>query len=269
MLEEAYLRQRRSGILAKDVLADLGFRSSLVQVWETRVSNGNDRHHLRVDVEDEATFWRLFDCGVSTTEARTAAGVSRSTVYRWIEKRFTQLRGQGLSSRQCALRLRLTAMQYESLEARRVTALRSVANAESAAQRQARSEAGRHADQVISSGRSLALKRRDERRHDYWELMRKGVSNIDACRLLGMSRSRRYPYPARGELSNTDSGNNHADGGEVSGAQGTLANRAPAGLGQLVADDRQGVRAPPVDNQPRTSPSSCGLRRVSAADSES
>ena len=31
-LEEAYLRQRRSGILAKDVIADLGFRSSLVQV---------------------------------------------------------------------------------------------------------------------------------------------------------------------------------------------------------------------------------------------
>jgi IS30 family transposase len=46
-LEEVYLRERRAGKLAKDVLLDLGVRSSLVQVWELRVGISNDRHHLR------------------------------------------------------------------------------------------------------------------------------------------------------------------------------------------------------------------------------
>jgi len=65
-LRENYLRLRRDGKTAAESTAELGFTTSRLLAWEADVDRTDDRHHLRVDVDEETTFWTSFDAGQST-----------------------------------------------------------------------------------------------------------------------------------------------------------------------------------------------------------
>ena len=76
--------------------------------WEAEVAAGPGRHHLRVAVDAEARFWAVYDAGTGADAAASAAGVGRSSGYRWLDRRFFELRAAG-STAKCAQRLlRLT-----------------------------------------------------------------------------------------------------------------------------------------------------------------
>lgn len=66
-LRAAYLDRRRAGMSPVEALAEIGFQSSHAAEWELQVEKG-DRHHLRVDVEDEDRFWALFFSGMRPAE---------------------------------------------------------------------------------------------------------------------------------------------------------------------------------------------------------
>src|SRR4051794_5157214 len=105
-LRELYLRQRRSGVPAVQAEALLGFSSVRVSVWESEVGN-SERHHLRVDTTVEITFWSAYESGLALTAAASLARVSRSTAYRWLERRFDELREAGMTRRNVQRLLRL------------------------------------------------------------------------------------------------------------------------------------------------------------------
>jgi IS30 family transposase len=86
------------------------------------------------------------------------------------------------------VQLRLSERSGRSFEEQRLARRRSEQNAAMAAERAALLSSGRHADQLLSAVLSAAQQRRVERADTYWQLMRDGVSNAEACRLLGMSR---------------------------------------------------------------------------------
>jgi transposase, IS30 family len=184
-LRDRYLELRRGGLSAGDAIQALGFCSSRVPDWEAMVDRV-DRHHLRVDASREHAFWAAFESGASCGIASKAAGVSRSTGDRWMQRRFGELRASGVSFTQCARRLRLAPDRAEVLERDRRRAERSRQRAATAAHRDGLHASARLADATL--GETDASKRRRERVDRYWQLMREGVSNVDACRLLGMSR---------------------------------------------------------------------------------
>ena len=107
-LRERYLVLRRAGKTMVEATAELGLTTSRLLAWEADVTRDTDRHHLRVEVHAEDAFWAAFDRGLRIDFAAGAAGVSRSTGYRWINKRFDQLRQAGLTVPACQARLRLT-----------------------------------------------------------------------------------------------------------------------------------------------------------------
>jgi IS30 family transposase len=187
-LREKYLDLRRAGQTPAETTAELGYTTSRLLAWEADVGRVTDRHHLRVDIAEEAKFWVAFDRGDSMVLAAGAAGVSRSTAYRWIQKQFDRLRQSGVTVRRCQVQLRLSERSGRSFEEQRLARRRSEQNAAMAAERAALLSSGRHADQLLSVVRSAAQQRRVERADTYWQLMRDGVSNAEACRLLGMSR---------------------------------------------------------------------------------
>jgi len=187
-LRERYLHLRREGRSPTEATAELGFTSSRLPAWEADVGQVSDRHHLRVDVDKEVVFWGSFDGGESCGSAALAVGVSRSTGYRWIGKRFDELRQAGATLRQCRIRLRLTDERTQTYEEQRLFRLRNNANAATAAQHEALRSSGRYADQVLGGVLSEFQKRRAARTNAYWQMMRDGLSNAEACRLLGMHR---------------------------------------------------------------------------------
>ncbi|POH71506.1 IS30 family transposase, partial [Cryobacterium zongtaii] len=187
-LREKYLQLRREGNTPAETTAELGFTSSRLLAWEADVGRVTDRHHLRVGVAEEGSFWLAFDRGDSQELAAHAAGVSRSTAYRWLQRRFDGLRQAGVTVRRCQTRLRLTDRSVRSFEELRLARRRIEQNAATAAQHAALLSSGRHADQLLGAVPSAAQQRRAERADTYWQLMRDGLSNAEACRLLGMSR---------------------------------------------------------------------------------
>jgi IS30 family transposase len=187
-LRERYLVLRRAGKTMVEASAELGLTTSRLLAWEADVTRDTDRHHLRVDVRAEDAFWVALDRGLRMDVAAGAAGVSRSTGYRWINKRFDQLRQAGLTVRACQERLRLTGSAANVLERRRLARVHATAKAARKAQHEAVVSSNRYADQASGGLPSLAHKRRAERSVKYWQLMREGFSNAEACRLLGMHR---------------------------------------------------------------------------------
>ena len=187
-LRERYLVLRRAGETMVEASAELGFTTSRLLAWEADVTRDTDRHHLRVDVRAEEAFWVALDRGLRMDFAAVAAGVSRSTGYRWIEKRFDHLRQSGLTVRGCQERLRLSGGAADVCERRRLTRVHAAAKAARAAQHEAVVSSNRYADQASGGLPSLAHKLRAERTVKYWQLMREGFSNAEACRLLGMHR---------------------------------------------------------------------------------
>lgn len=188
-LRDKYLVLRRDGKTPAESTAELGFTSSRVLVWEADVDRTDDRHHLRVDVDQEATFWASFDAGRSADAGAQAAGVSRSTAYRWIVKRFSSLRIAGHTVRHCQTQLRLTEERARIFEERRLKQLRQDARAARAAQHEAVLSSGRYADRVLVPESTAGQERLRVRAEKYWQLMRDGLSNAEACRLLGMHRA--------------------------------------------------------------------------------
>jgi IS30 family transposase len=187
-LRERYLGLRREGNSVVEATAELGFTTAKMLAWEADVTRDTDRHHLRVDVRAEDAFWVAFDRGQRMDLAAAVAGVSRSTGYRWIIKRFDRLRQDGLTVRACQERLRLTDSAAEVCERRRVARVQVTAKETRAAQHEAVVSSNRYADQASGALPSRAEKRRAERAVKYWQLMREGFSNAEACRLLGMHR---------------------------------------------------------------------------------
>ena len=185
-LRERYLELRRGGKSQVESTAELGFTTSRLLSWEAEVEHIQERHHLRVDVDEEAAFWAAFAAGHGATVGANSAGVSTSTAYRWIEKRYDVLRSAGHTVGYCQTTLRLTDARAKTFEKRRLTQLRQVATAARAAQHEATLSSGRYADRLLTSEVTTSQERLRVRSEKYWQLMREGLSNAEACRLLGM-----------------------------------------------------------------------------------
>jgi len=155
-LREKYLELRRSGKSPADAMAVLGFTTSRLLAWEADVDRTDDRHHLRVDRDEEARFWASFAAGQSVRDSAGQAGIVRSTAYRWIEKRFSGLRRDGHTVRYCRTHLRLSEDQARIFEERRLKELRREASIARAAQHAATLSSGRYADQVRPRRRSAS-----------------------------------------------------------------------------------------------------------------
>ena len=190
-LREAFLAHRCDGLSAAAAQSELGFFTAKALLWEEEflAGLGDGRHHLRVRVEVEDIFWAHYGAGGSLATASALAGVSRSTGYRWLEARFTALRDAGMSRAAAARQLRLSRSRSEQWESVRRQYRRDLARQRVKGERQAILDSGRHVQ-------LLELPRRPTQRQvqlveverRYWELMRAGVSNAAASRLLGMHR---------------------------------------------------------------------------------
>lgn len=187
LLRLAYLERRHAGLSMIDAVTDLGYHPSRATVWEAHLEK-DDRHHLSVDAVVEDRFWAAFIGGTHPSEAAKEVGVSRTTAGRWVQARFSRLREEGATVRRAKTELRLTENRAHEFEERRLAGHRRTARRETAAQRSAVAGASDHADAVLREARPASVIKFDQRRHDYWDLMRTGLSNADACRMLGMSR---------------------------------------------------------------------------------
>ena len=96
-LREGYVTHSRGGKSVAEAEAVLGFASGEVDRWEAEVAAGPGRHHLRVEVDAETGFWAVYEAGGGADAAASAAGVGRSTAYRWLERRFYELRAAGMT----------------------------------------------------------------------------------------------------------------------------------------------------------------------------
>lgn len=127
----------------------------------------------------------LFTRAASVEAAAVGAGLGRATGYRLLRRRFDELR-EGSSVASAAVTLRLSGKRAEMLERERLSRLRRDQSAAATALRKALAASARFAELSLTTTRR-GRKARDVE-DEYWQLMRQGVSNTDACRLLGMSR---------------------------------------------------------------------------------
>jgi IS30 family transposase len=190
-LREAFLALRSNGLDAEAAQADLGCFTAKALVWEKEflAGLGDGRHHLRVRVEIEDIFWAHYDAGGSLSGARAVSEVGQATAYRWLEARFTALRDAGMSRGAAARQLRLSRGRSNQWELKRRQYRRDIARERVKAERHAIRDSGRHV-QLLElprrpTHRQVQLVELERR---YWELMRAGVSNAAASRLLGMHR---------------------------------------------------------------------------------
>lgn len=183
-LRERYLQLRRSGSDPAAALTIVGVTSSRVASWEARL-NLDGRHHLRVELSVEDRFWSAFHTGASMEDAAVESGLGRATGYRLLRRRFDELR-EGSSVASAAVTLRMSRKRADLLERERQSRLRRDQNAAAAALRKALAASARVADLTLTTTRR-GRKVRDVE-DEYWQLMRQGMSNTDACKLLGMTR---------------------------------------------------------------------------------
>jgi len=186
LLRDRYLQLRRAGMSGREAVAEMGVRSSRVEAWEAQLAHPRLRHQRAHPAEIEDRFWAAFQAGMTAAAASRAAGIPHVTGQRWVQRRFDQLRGDRVRVVECARRLRLRARRAEAFEAQRVAWLRARKSEDAQAQRNALFTSGLHAEQAIALHGKV--KRRAERTVEYWRLMRQGVTNVEACRLLGVSR---------------------------------------------------------------------------------
>ncbi len=187
-LRESFLALRDKGLSVEDAQAELGYFSLLTFEWDaSRVAGpGGGRHHLAVKEEVEDSFWRCFLAGEPLDVARRVAGVSRSSGYRWWQRRFLQLREQGVPVGVAARRLRVPLARAGAWEAECHHASERIRREREAAERRAVRESARHAE-LLMRGRAPRsdVQVRDTR---YWQLMRSGLTNTAACTILGVTR---------------------------------------------------------------------------------
>jgi IS30 family transposase len=164
----------------------MGLASAKSIAWEAEVAAGPGRHHLRVAVDTEARFWAVYDAGNGADAAASAAGVGRSSGYRWLDRRFFELRAAGFTVKGAQRLLRLSDQVRARTERQRAAAKLGESQAAAAAHEQALRSLRQYAD------RSVVLSKKQQRRAElvdtYWQLMRSGETNTSACRVLGMSR---------------------------------------------------------------------------------
>ncbi|MGI8614542.1 MAG: IS30 family transposase [Nocardioidaceae bacterium] len=186
-LREAYLVLRERGVSGVDAQAELGYCTPLALVWEQgrAEAGGGGRHHLARAANVEEAFWTRYLGGVDVDSACRSAGVSRSTGYRWLRRRFLALRAQGTSERRAASQLRVPPAKAAKWEDERRRANDLVRRELSNAERRAVRESARHVELLLQPRRRSKAELREQR---YWELMRQGMTNTGACRLLGVSR---------------------------------------------------------------------------------
>src|ERR1700712_2348251 len=185
-LRESFTALREQGLNAVAAQAELGFHSPMVLEWDAARVVGERRHHLAVDAAIEGAFWRSFLGGADLPAACVSAGVGRSTGYRWWRARFELLRQEGVPVWTAAGELKLSSGRARAWEAqrRRVAGLAAVAR--DAAERRAVRESARYAQALIQGrGARSEVQGRDTL---YGELMRSGLSNTAACKLLGVNR---------------------------------------------------------------------------------
>jgi transposase len=185
-LREAYVAHRRGGKSIAETEAVMGLASAKSIAWEAEVAAGPGRHHLRVAVDTEARFWAVYDAGTGADAAASAAGVGRSSGYRWLDRRFFELRAAGFTVKGAQRLLRLSDQVRARTERQRAAAKLGESQAAAAAHEQALRSLRQYAD------RSVVLSKKQQRRAElvdtYWQLMRSGETNTSACRVLGMSR---------------------------------------------------------------------------------
>jgi hypothetical protein len=93
------------------------------------------RHHLAVGADVEDAFWRCFLAGGRLDVALRAAGVGRSTGYRWWRARFLARREQGLTVRAAARELRVPPARARRWEDERRKAAERASRERDAAER--------------------------------------------------------------------------------------------------------------------------------------
>ena len=185
-LRERFLASRALGVSVADAQAELGYFSARVIEWDRdRATEDPVRHHLAVPVDAEAEFWSSFLDGEDIEIARSAAGIGRSTAYRWMQRRFLTLRNDGVPAAAVRRRLRIGPARAVAWEAERRRALEQAVSELAAAERRARRESARHVERLLQRRSRTKAELREQR---YWELMRQGMTNTRACRLLGVDR---------------------------------------------------------------------------------
>jgi transposase, IS30 family len=185
-LREGYVAHRRGGESIAETEAVMGFVSAKSIAWEAEVAAGPGRHHLRVVVDAEARFWAVYDAGTGADAAASAAGVSRSTAYRWLDRRFCELRAAGSTVKGAQRLLRLTDQVTTRAERQRAAAKLRERQAAAAAHEEALRTSRQYADRTVVL--SQKQQQRAELIDTYWQLMRSGETNTSAWRSLGMSR---------------------------------------------------------------------------------
>jgi transposase, IS30 family len=165
----------------------MGLASAMSIAWEAEVAAGPGRHHLRVAVDTEAGFWAVYGTGGGADAAASAAGVGRSTVYRWLDRRFFELRAAGFTAKRAQRLLWLSGQVTARAERQRATAKLRERQAAMSAHEAALRSSRQYADRTAGVP-SKKQQQRAELVDTYWQLMRSGETNTSACRLLGMSR---------------------------------------------------------------------------------
>jgi transposase, IS30 family len=121
-LREAYVAHRRGGKSIAETDAVMGLASAKSIAWEAEAAVGPGRHHLRVAVDTEAPFWAVYDAGTGADAAADAAGVGRSSGYRWLDRRFCELRAAGFTVKGAQRLLRLSDQVTVRAERQRAAA---------------------------------------------------------------------------------------------------------------------------------------------------
>jgi IS30 family transposase len=179
---EAFDESRDDGLSMVQAQRSLGFVSSLMPAWdEARLQAGDYRHHCRRPAETEALFWAAFDVGMTPAVAARAVGMGRSTAYRWLLRRFLELREDHLSVRAAAGALRLSSERAERWEQDRRHDLGRVERAARAARHDAVVTSARHAQELLQPRATVGMRARHAR---YWDLVGQGHSNTDACKIM-------------------------------------------------------------------------------------
>ena len=182
-VREAFNELRAAGSTMLEAQDSLGFVSSLMPAWDNARGAGEGRHHLRRPTGVEAVFWCAYERGESLLAAAGVAGVGRSTGYRWLQRRFVQLRQDRVPVRSAARGLRLDADRAQRWEAERHRALAGAQRAARSAQHDAVVSAARHAQELLQPRGSTARQARHAR---YWQLIGQGHSNTEACKIMNL-----------------------------------------------------------------------------------
>ncbi|PQP19561.1 IS30 family transposase [Rhodococcus opacus] len=179
---------REKGLDCEQARAQLGCLTSKISAWDASfVSGSYNRHHLRVESRVEDKFWAAFVVRRTVTDASAIAGVGRSTGYRWMEKRYYQLREEGVTPMQARRRLRLGKRGAAAWEARRTLRVNTDDRSRQAAIAVAIRESAERISAELTRKAELKSSRTAARDTRYWELIGRGETNVSASTLVGVT----------------------------------------------------------------------------------